>query len=289
MVNKRNIEMLKRTAVIIMMFSIIALVCACSVKSKRDLIKYAEINYGKCTFVREEHKGSGNDMVRTVYLKDKETGIEYTVTSHMSSIDIDGSNFGYHEDTTSDFVKLYTEYLFENAENDIKDLEQQFSMRFEDQHSFLVLTFSDRASGRNAEACAKEFDKTLAKYDTKGLRPTEYLMYVEGNIYIGSYDAETKHFSGSNDYSIIDYVHENYDPDAVYLDSMGAYINQFLPYDEVDKLFPDSDGAPMGTAYYFKDKNGEIFVAIDLAEFGASAGGVRLYRDKASGMEEIKF
>ena len=289
MVNKRNIEMLKRTAVIIMLFSIIALVCACSVKSKRDLIKYAEINYGKCTFVREEHKGSGNDMVRTVYLKDKETGIEYTVTSRMHSIDIDGSNFGYHEDTTSDFVKLYTEYLFENAENDIKDLEQQFQMRLENQHDILVLTFNDRGSGRNAEACAKEFDKTLAKYDTKGLRPTEYLMYVEGNIYIGSYDAETKHFSGSNDYSIIDYVHENYDPDAVYLDSMGAYINQFLPYDEVDKLFPDSDGAPMGTAYYFKDKNGEIFVAIDLAEFGASAGEVRLYRDKASGMEEIKF
>lgn len=277
----------KITSAILLIVVIAATVCACNIKSKRDLIKYAELNYGKCTFIREEHKGSGNDAVRTVYLEDKETGIEYTVTSRMYSIDIDGSNFGYHEDTTSDFVKLYEEYLFEEAESDIEKLEHQFHMHFEYQHYVVILTFNDRAGGRNAEACAKEFDKTLTKYDIKNLRPTEYLMYVEGNVAIGSYDAETKHFSGFNDYSIIDYVHDNYDPDAVYLDSLGAYIDEFIPYNEVDKLFPDHDGMPSGTAYYFKDKNGNIFVAIDLADFGAATSEVRLYRDTSSGMEEI--
>ena len=45
----------------------------------------------------------------------------------------------------------------------------------------------------------------------------------------------------------------------------------------------------MGTAYYFKDKNGDIFVAIDMEEFGAKTSGIRLFRDTASGMEEIDY
>ena len=40
--------------------------------------------------------------------------------------------------------------------------------------------------------------------------------------------------------------------------------------------------------YGFKDKNGNRFFAIDLKEFGAKETDVRLFRDKASGMEEIK-
>ena len=77
---------------------------------------------------------------------------------------------------------------------------------------------------------------------------------------------------------------------AVFLDSLGAYINQFLSYEEIDELFPsERDGTPSGTAYYFKDKDGEIFIAIDLDEFGANASGIRLFRDYSRGMEEIEY
>lgn len=289
MVSKRVWEAHKKSVVTVMLFVIGVMLCSCHVLSKSDLIKYAKSNYGDCTFVREEHKGSGNDAVRTVYLEDKETGIEYTVTSRMTSINIDGSNFGYQEDTSSDFEKLYHTYLLDETEDDLSKLESKYNMSYSFEHYLFIITFNDRASGRNAEACAKEFDETLTKYDVKNLRPTEYLLYVEGNVYIGSYDAKIKHFSGSNTYSIIDYVHDNYDADAVYLDSLGAYVDQFIPYNEVDILFPDHDGMPSGTAYYFKDKNGENFVAIDLADFGAAKSEVRLYRDTPYGMEEIDY
>ena len=81
----------------VLMIMVLVLLSSCSIASKKDLIKYAKTNFGACEFIREEHKGSGNDEYRTVYLKDKETGIEYKVTTYMDDISIDGSVFGYSE------------------------------------------------------------------------------------------------------------------------------------------------------------------------------------------------
>lgn len=53
------------------------------------------------------------------------------------------------------------------------------------------------------------------------------------------------------------------------------------------RLFPGHDGTPGGTAYYFKDSDGHVFVAIDLKDFGADKNEIRLYRDASRGMEEI--
>ena len=89
--------------------------------------------------------------------------------------------------------------------------------------------------------------------------------------------------------SIIDYVHKNYDADAEFTDSIGAYADQFLTYEEVDKYFPNHNGMPNGTAYYFKGSDGKTFVAIDLKDFGADKSEIRLYRDTSKGMEEIDF
>ena len=96
--------------------------CACSVKSKRSLVSYAKQNYGKCKFIREEVSGSGNDKVRTVYLKDKDTGIEYKVTSGMDDINIDGSSFGHVESTSSNFMDLYWDYVRDEAADELDDI-----------------------------------------------------------------------------------------------------------------------------------------------------------------------
>ena len=69
---------------------------------------------------------------------------------------------------------------------------------------------------------------------------------------------------------------------------MGAYANQFLSYEEIDKVFPDRKGMPMGTAYYFRDKDGDTFIAIYMKDFGSKSEEIRLFRDMSHGMEEIK-
>ena len=82
---------MKRYVMTVLTACICALLfCSCSVKSKGSLISYAKSEFGDCKFVSQEVTGSGNDTVRTVYLIDEDTGIEYTVTSSMVDMNIDG-------------------------------------------------------------------------------------------------------------------------------------------------------------------------------------------------------
>ena len=263
--------------------------CYQRVKDRNELIKYANDTYGAGTFEGSKKKLKGNESYTTIIMKDKDTEIRYTVTSSLVNVSVDGSTFVYQEQTVSDFEEKYYEYLLVLAESDLENLASDYGFTYELNYGVFKINFSDRDSAEKAEEAVSEFDKVLTRYDIKDLRPKEYLIYVDETIYVGAYDASTDMYSESADFDIIDYVHENYDPEAVYLDSMYSFIDQFLSYEEIQKLFPDHDSSPSGNAYYFKDKNGETFVAIDLKEFGANEEGIRLFRDTASGMEEIDY
>lgn len=263
--------------------------CYQRVKDRNDLIKYANDTYGAGTFEGSKKKLKGNESYTTIIMKDKDTEIRYTVTSSLVNVSVDGSTFVYQEQTVSDFEEKYYEYLLDLAESDLENLASDYGFTYELNYGVFKINFSDRDSAEKAEEAVTEFDQVLTRYDIKDLRPKEYLIYVDETIYVGAYDASTDMYSEAADFDIIDYVHENYDPEAVYLDSMYSFIDQFLSYEEIQKLFPDHDSSPSGNAYYFKDKNGETFVAIDLKEFGANEEGIRLFRDTASGMEEIDY
>ena len=91
---------------------------------------------------------------------------------------------------------------------------------------------------------------------------------------------------------MIDYVHEHFDKDAKYIRSMTTPLNSIFSPEEQDKLFPefaDQAEVPSAEAYYFKDKDGKLFLAVDLEDFGGKATGVRLFWDNAYGKEEIKY
>ena len=114
-------------------------------------------------------------------------------------------------------------------------------------------------------------------------------MFAEVTVYVGAYDAKTDKWSASSEYEVIDYVHAHYDADAVFCDSIGAYLEEFLSYDEISKLISDNNESQCGKAYYFRDKDGNLFIAIDLRDFGIDNGGIRLFRDTSYGMEEIYY
>lgn len=280
-VKDRNVKAMVSAVMLVMA---LILLCSCSIASRKSLIQYAKKSFGACEFIREEHGGSGTDEYRIVYLKDKETGIEYRVTTRLSSINIDGSIFGYSEGKYSDFTSLYKDYVLDEADSEIRSLEREYGMKLE----YPVITFDDRTSGSAAKDAAKELCEIINKYDSKKLLATEYPVYAEKTVYVGIYDAAEHVWSPSNEYEVIDYVHSHYDPNAVFCDSIGAYLDQFLSYDEIDMLLPDRDGSPSGKAYYFRTQDGSLFVAIDLRDWGIKNGGIRLFRDTSSGMEEIR-
>ena len=283
--------MTKKILSALLILAVVLTVSGCyqRVKDRNELIKYANDTYGAGTFEGSKKKLKGNESYTTIIMKDKDTEIRYTVTSSLVNVSVDGSTFVYQEQTVSDFEEKYYEYLLVLVESDLENLASDYGFTYELNYGVFMINFSDRDSAEKAEEAVSEFDKVLTRYDIKDLRPKEYLIYVDETIYVGAYDASTDMYSEAADFDIIDYVHENYDPEAVYLDSMYSFIDQFLSYEEIQKLFPDHDSSPSGNAYYFKDKNGETFVAIDLKEFGANEEGIRLFRDTASGMEEIDY
>ena len=283
--------MTKKILSALLILAVVLTVSGCyqRVKDRNELIKYANDTYGAGTFEGSKKKLKGNESYTTIIMKDKDTEIRYTVTSSLVNVSVDGSTFVYQEQTVSDFEEKYYEYLLDLAESDLENLASDYGFTYELNYGVFKINFSDRDSAEKAEEAVSEFDKVLTRYDIKDLRPKEYLIYVDETIYVGAYDASSDIYSESADFDIIDYVHENYDPEAVYLDSMYSFIDQFLSYEEIQKLFPDHDSSPSGNAYYFKDKNGETFVAIDLKEFGTNEEGIRLFRDTASGMEEIDY
>ena len=273
---------------LLLLFSLLMLT-ACNVSNKKTLIRYAQDNYGDCEFISEEHEGSGNNEKRTVYLRDIDTGIEYKVTSKMVSFGLDGSVVGYSEQKSSDFPNLYSDYIREKSKDKISGLENKYGIKIDENH---VIRFKERATEKDAENAAKDYSEAIDECDIKGIGVGIILVYSEERVYFGEYNAKEGSWKASGDYKVIDYVIEHYDKDAKFLSAIsGSPLNMFYSPEEIDKLFPelaDREEMPAGKCYYFRDKYGDRFVAIDLKEFGTKKSEIRLFRDKASGMEEIK-
>ena len=288
MMNSRSSRLLRVIAAGVILSMTAAMLSGCNISNRNKLIKYARNRYGDCTFIREEHGGSGDDEYRTVYLKDKDTGIEYSVTSSKSELYIDDTDFGSVPGTSSDFPELYYDWLLDEAKKDLKDLSKEYDFDYEIHLETVVIRFDDHIDIDDAFDVAEECDEILEDHDIKDMRPHDYSLFAGEKISIGYYNSETGLQQETSAYKVMDYVYKNYDSGAVYLDSLGAYLSQFLSYEEIDELFPDGKGMTSGTAYYFRGSDGEQFVAINMEDFGAS-GGIRLFRDTASGMEEIEI
>ena len=273
---------------ILLIISLFAL-CSCKVSGKKALIRYARQNYGDCEFISEEHEGSGNNEKRTVYLRDTDTGIEYKVTSQMSSFGLDGSIFGYSEQRSTDFPNLYSDYIRDKAKDKTGALENKYGIKIEENN---IIRFKERAAEKDAENAAREYTEIIDEYDIKGVGASIILVYSEERVYFGEYNAKEGIWKASDEYRVIDYVIEHYDKDAKFLSAIsGSPLNMFYTSEELYKQFPelaDREEVPVGKCYYFKDKDGDRFAAIDLKEFGVRKTGIRLFRDKPSGMEEIK-
>ena len=276
---------------VLLIISLFAL-CSCKVSSKNSLIRYAKENYGDCEFISEEHEGSGKDEKRTVYLMDKETGIEYSVTSKMMSQVLDATVLGHTEIKSSDFVGKYYEYIKEEAQDELSAFMKKYDITLEGLND---IYFAARVSGEDAEKAAKELTEILEEHDIKGLCPKSHPVYAEAKkIYVGNYfiDEGTWTWAESGNYKMIDYVHEHFDKDAKYVRSITTPLNSIFSPEEQDRLFPefaDQAEVPSAEAYYFKDKDGKLFLAVDLKDFGGKATGIRLFWDKAPGKEEIKY
>ena len=245
------------------------LFCSCSVRSKGSLISYAKSEFGDCEFVKEDVKGSGNDKVRTVYLIDKDTGIEYTVTSTLNEMNLDGSSFGYTEYTSSDFTNLYIDYIRDNARDELDDIEEEYGVTIEDNLGEIL--FEERPAPGQAEEVARAVDAVVDSYDVKELLELTYLVFAEdGSAYLGVLNGGTDEWSGNNVYDVIDYVQSVF-PDAEYKASIYGLPESYVNTEDMERLrkLGCTDEAAYDTEFFFfSDPKYGTLVAFDLEEIG---------------------
>ena len=108
--------------------SIIIILTGCGhVKDAGQLYKYAKKTYGKCQVVSKVEEENMTKLV----LKDRLQGFNYTVTSSMSDISIDGSSFGSLPSTSDTFNKSLTEYVRTECSLKLNDIKSKYGIDIE--------------------------------------------------------------------------------------------------------------------------------------------------------------
>lgn len=189
MKNTRIGRSLRKITAGILLASLAIVLCSCGVASKGALVKFGKDNYGDCKYISQTRDNLNGTERRIVVLEDKATGIRYEVTSKKTQ---DSKSAV----TSSNFDGLYVEYLINaGAGGEIEVLKEQYHFTFDYEYGKFNINFIDRGSSENAEPVTEEFDKILAKYDDRNIRPKTYHVYVNSTAFIGSYNASDKTYT----------------------------------------------------------------------------------------------
>ena len=198
--------MKKKFVAAFLLFAVAISVCGCyaRVKNREELIKYANDTYGAATFQGAKKKLKGKESYTTVYMNDNETGINYSITSSLVDEVGDGKPSSYEVKTESDFEDLYFMYITNEAVVDLDPVVTKYGFGHSCKNGIGRIDFFVDVSAATIEEALSEFDRILSGYDTRGLRPNEYLVYDNSGAYIGSYDAASGVFSAADDLDTAD-------------------------------------------------------------------------------------
>lgn len=183
----------------ILVIAAVLSLCSCTIRSKNSLLKYAKEVYGDCKFLKEDHGGSGNNEYRTLYLQDKETGIKYTVTSGMNGNSSAATDVIPPVSTTSDFKEKYYDYLFDEAEKDLRSLEEKYACGISHYGESVRLIFDGDIDDNEAVKVADKIDDVFAGYDVKDMRFESYTIYCGGEEIFAYYNVKTGNYQSEKD------------------------------------------------------------------------------------------
>ena len=238
--------------------------------SKSGLLSYAEEAYGKSELISEEHSGSGSDEIRTLHLQDLDTGLEYSVTSKMIPIGLDGAVFGYTEQKSSDFDDKYENYVYDLAEEDLSDLNTGHPAQVLLDDFTNKIIFDSWTSDEDSKYTCQKISEIIAYHDIKKYLAVNFLVYCESEeICVGYYDYSNNEFESYDPYKVINYVYENVDKDAEYKFSLGGTLDAYLSSEDLEKIDPHHEkNNTYGTFYFFTSSTGIEFVAFNMEDFG---------------------
>jgi len=242
--------------------------------SKSSLLAYAKKTYGKCKLLSEEHSGKGKDEIRILYLKDVDTGLEYSLTSKMVSQGLDGAEFISFEQKSSDFNEKYKNYIYELAGQELSkpNTVHPAKIMLSESLSNNKIIFDNRTSDDDSKIVCKKIANIIASNDKKKYLSIDFLVYCENKeICTGYYDYSSDTFESNEPYTVIDYVYEKIDKDAKYLFSLSGTLDAYLSYEDLEEIDPNNTKrSTYGNFYFFLSSTGVEFVSFNMKEFGMS-------------------
>ena len=190
--------MKKKILTAVLLFAVAFTACGCyaRVKDRNELIKYANETYGEAEFLGSEKKLKGKESFTTILMADKETGFNYSVTSKLVDETGDGKPSSYVVKIESDFEEKYFLILTNEAVFDIDPVASAYGFHYNCVDDVVRIDFLGSVDETTIEEALSQFDRILAGYDTRGLRPNEYHVYNVSGDFIGTYDAGLEVFTG---------------------------------------------------------------------------------------------
>ena len=178
---------MKKIAVLLGVMAMVLLAGCGKVRSANSLYKQAKNTHGKCTVVS---KSESSDVTKVV-LHDTLQDFDYTISSSMGSIVIDGTNFGSVPGTKDTFVECLKDKVVSNVKTQLDDACNMENMRYEaytpDHSELLLIIYADNA--KDGETAAVQCAKLLQEQNQKH-RLDNMLIYAVGDTADKFYDNE---------------------------------------------------------------------------------------------------
>ena len=245
------------------------LLSGCSVKNEKALLRSAQDQYGSCKLLSSDE----GEKSRTLTLEDKQYGFTYHISSSLSAVMIDGSDFGDAESTSSDFPVAYSNCFLAYHLPELTQLEEQYSVHYDfcNNYQALILmqiTAKDETAGKQgAEAAAR----IINAYDTRHFW-SNFVFSVDDaeGKHLGSYSLSELRFLDPEEESISTYTHQAESiyglKDVKFVEKeLKTFADTGLTADDVIHMNDDNSPREAGdpVAYYWFESDGKRFFIAD--------------------------
>ena len=258
------------TLVIIILLSLTA--CG-KAEDAKSLFEYAKKTYGECTLISKSETKEGSEITVHDVLQD----FDYSVSSKMSEINIDGSKFGTVPSKYDDFKSNLIRKVLLNVNDDIYNIcnDSNLMYKIDEENMTITIYASDENEGKQtATKCAETLNKQNLKNRIDGfVINVDSIDASQNNStnHIGSIKLPNTSWRTPQDEEIdyfIDYAKLHTDYKAKYLrkeqktfaDTGLSLEEDYRYYWETD--YPNKMDYPV-TFYYFESSKGNEYFITD--------------------------
>lgn len=266
MKNQKHIALLVVMAMVFLIFG----GCSTKLKTSNDALAYARIHYGAATLLREQKEG---DKKVIFTLQDNDYGFQYTVTSSIADINIDGSSFGKYESTYDDYMSCYRDFILDDSFEQFDFVKKKYQIETETPdislHSLMHIYWKSSEISATKDAAGQMAD-IFRNYEKKKLFSIyDIAVFDTNDNIIGKCKISTGQWQDQEalyDERVINWAKNKYH-NVKYLNKVQkTFQDTGLSPDDVSKFYYSSDiNCPQNpddpvTYYYFEVNHQEFFV-----------------------------